>query len=357
MLSPVGPKPGRTISSDSSGSLDSPAGCALDQSGDLWVANDLTNTVVEYARGALAGGVQVPITTISSDASDSLSGPVALALDQAGDLWVANYDNSTVVEYTLSNLASGARIPAVTISTDASRTLNSPLGLAFDRSGDLWVAANLSNKLLEYAKSDLVNGAEVPAVTISPDAWGSLNSPGGLAFDPSGDLWVANYGDNSLAVFAPAQLALSGSLATRAVAGPNTGLSTPQYVAIDPAESVPTASQAPTVWASRAQLVTKAALARVQIRCERAPCSGSIDLVRGLTLITGRVGPRHSKSRDALLGSVHYSLGAGRTGTFQVHLSRSARRLVAYSKSDRLKLEIVVTVRRGTSVSRQLVVI
>jgi hypothetical protein len=102
-------RPERTITSDSSGSLNSPAGCALDQSGDLWVANDLTNTVVEYARGALAGGVQVPITTISSDGSDSLSGPVALALDQAGDLWVANYDNSTVVEYTLSKLATGPR--------------------------------------------------------------------------------------------------------------------------------------------------------------------------------------------------------------------------------------------------------
>jgi hypothetical protein len=74
-------------------------------------------------------------------------------------------------------------------------------------------------------------------------------------------------------------------------------------------------------------------------------------------LITGHVGPRHSKSRDTLLGSVNYSLGSGRTGTFQVHLSRSARRLVAYSKSDRLKLEIVVTVRRGTSVSQQLAVI
>ena len=101
--------PERTISSDSSGSLNSPAGCAFDQSGDLWVANDLTNTIVEYAPDGLASGAQVPVATISSDGSHSLSGPVALTLDQAGDLWVANYDNSTVVEYTRSDLASGAR--------------------------------------------------------------------------------------------------------------------------------------------------------------------------------------------------------------------------------------------------------
>ena len=101
--------PERTISSDRSGSLNSPAGCTFDHSGDLWVANDLTNAVVEYAPGTPASGAQVPIATISSDGSDSLSGPVALAFDQSGDLWVANYDNSTVVEYTMSDLASGPR--------------------------------------------------------------------------------------------------------------------------------------------------------------------------------------------------------------------------------------------------------
>ncbi len=157
---PQGPE--RTISSDSSGSLNSPAACAFDQSGDLWVANDLTNTVVEYAPGAQASGVQVPIATISSDGSDSLSGPVALAFDQSGDLWVANYDNSTVVEYTISGFASGPQVPAVTISADASGALNSPFGLAFDRSGDLWVAANLSNKVLEYAKTSLSTAPRPP---------------------------------------------------------------------------------------------------------------------------------------------------------------------------------------------------
>ena len=198
--------------------------------------------------GRPARGPQVPITTISSDGSDSLSGPVALAFDQSGDLWVAKYDNSTVVEYTMSDLASGAQVPTVIISADASGALNSPLGIAFDRSGDLWVAANLSNKLLEYAKNELVNGPEAPAVTISADSSGSLDSPGGLAFDPSGDLWVANYGDDSLAEFAPAQLALSGALATSAVAGPSTGLSTPQYVAVDPAAVTLTASRPRLSW-------------------------------------------------------------------------------------------------------------
>ena len=172
--------PERTISSDSSGSLNSPAGCAFDQSGDLWVANDLTNTVVEYAPGTPASGAQVPIATISSDGSDSLSGPVALAFDQSGDLWVANYDNSTVVEYTMSDLASGSQVPAVTISADASGVLNSPLGIAFDRSGDLWVAANLSNKLLEYARNGLSRRPRPPPSRSRRTPWAASTARAAL---------------------------------------------------------------------------------------------------------------------------------------------------------------------------------
>ena len=68
---------------------------------------------------------------------------------------MANYDNSTLVDYLKNRLASGAQVPAVTFSSDSSGSLNSPAGLAFDVSGDLWVAANLSNKVLEYTRGEL----------------------------------------------------------------------------------------------------------------------------------------------------------------------------------------------------------
>jgi len=226
--------PAVTITSDGSASLNSPAGLAVDAAGDVWVANDLSNTVVEYARGRLASGPLVPTVTISSDRSQSLSGPYALAFDSSGNLWVANYDNSTVVKYPKARLANGARAPALTISADSSGSLNSPAGLAFDASGNLWVAANLSNKVLEYTQRELSGGHLRPAVTLSSDAWGSLNSPEGLAFDSAGNLWVANYGDDSVAEFAPSELSSSGSWLPRIIAGPGTELLSPGCIAISP---------------------------------------------------------------------------------------------------------------------------
>jgi sugar lactone lactonase YvrE len=224
--------PAETITSDGSGSLDSPAGLAVDAAGDLWVANDLSGTVVEYSKASLASGPVVPAVTISSDRSRSLSGPYALAFDSSGDLWVANYDNSTVVKYPKRALTSGRQVPAVTISADSSGSLNSPAGLAFDAAGDLWVSANLSNKVLEYTRRELLSGHLRPAVIISSTSWGSLNSPEGLAFDRAGNLWVANYGNDSVAEFGRSELSSSGSWLPSVIAGPGTELVSPGYIAI-----------------------------------------------------------------------------------------------------------------------------
>ena len=319
--------PALTISSGPSGSLNSPAGMAFDASGDLWVANDLSNTLVEYSKTSLTYGPVVPDVTITSDGSKSLSGPYALAFDSAGDLWVANYDSSTLVDYPKNRLASGAQVPAVTISSDSSGSLNSPAGLAFDASGDLWVAANLSNKVLEYTRGELSSGHPRPAVTISADTRGSLNSPEGLTLDPGGDLWVANYGDNSLSEFAPSELSRSGSWSPSFIAGPDTGLRSPGYIAIGPPPSA-TAATTPSASASLLQLLTKAGLARVEIRCKTARCSGSIEIIGKLA--EAKHGDRGApKDRARLLGSAAYSLSQGGTRKFDVHLGKNADALLA----------------------------
>ena len=169
--------PERTISSDSSGSLNSPAGCTFDQSGDLWVANDLTNTVVEYAPGRPGQRGAGPIATISSDGSDSLSGPVALAFDQSGDLWVANYDNSTVVEYT--------QRPRQRVPGPSCHHLGGRLGRAQQPARDglrpLWrpVGGGQPERQVAGVREERpCQRAESPAVTISADSSGQPQQPG-----------------------------------------------------------------------------------------------------------------------------------------------------------------------------------
>jgi sugar lactone lactonase YvrE len=97
---------------------------------------------------------------------------------------ILRYSNSGVL---LGNLGIGA-------------PLHGPVGLAFDSQGNLYVADESSNTILRYSSSGGFLG--VFANT-------GLSQPSGLAFDSSGSLVVCNYGDGSLSRYSPSGNLLS----------------------------------------------------------------------------------------------------------------------------------------------------
>lgn len=234
------PTPIATITA-TNGSLASPSGAAFDPAGDLWVANGNSSTVVEYTPSQLAaGGAQTPAVTLTSDSSASLDSPYYPAFDAAGNLWVPNFLGSTLVEFTRDQLAaSGAPTPAVTISTDNAQDLNHPASIAFDRAGDLWTANTGSNSILEYTPAELSTGAPTPVKMLA------AAFPAQAEFDAAGDLWVAEFTSDSVAEFDPAEVAAGGSPAPADVIhGGDTGLSGPASLVVEQAPTVSAVSPA-----------------------------------------------------------------------------------------------------------------
>ncbi|HTW06846.1 MAG TPA: SMP-30/gluconolactonase/LRE family protein [Acidimicrobiales bacterium] len=86
------------------------------------------------------------------------------------------------------------------ISADSNGSLNGPGGLAFDPVGDLWAANTGVTTVVEYSASQLAkSGSPSPKVTINNS---NFTTPYGVAFDSTGDLWVAdNDQPSSPAVF------------------------------------------------------------------------------------------------------------------------------------------------------------
>ncbi|MGH2874193.1 MAG: IPT/TIG domain-containing protein, partial [Solirubrobacteraceae bacterium] len=212
--------PASTVSADGSGSLEEPGEVALDAAGDLWVANFSTDSVVEYTKSQLAaGGAPTPTVTLSADRLNSLDAPNGVAFDAEGDLWVANSGGSTVVEYTKSQLAAGGDpAPAVTLSSDESHSIEAPYSLVFDATGNLWVSNYGANSVVEYSASQLdATDDPTPAVTLGSDASGSLDEPDSLAFDAGGGLWVTNYAANSVVGYSASQLIAGSGSPTPAV--------------------------------------------------------------------------------------------------------------------------------------------
>jgi sugar lactone lactonase YvrE len=220
---------------------------AMDLSGNVWVVNASTNRVVEFTQAQLAtGGSQTPTVTLNA-AAGSLSTPSALAFDRSGDLWVANQGSSvaanigSLVEFTPSQLAaSGAPVPAVTITSNGSGGVDIPSALAFDGRGDLWMGNSFDNAVVDFTPAQLsASGTPTPAVTLTATA-GSINAPDGLVFDSSGRLWVANdpvVPPGSLVAFSSTQLASSGAPVPQVTLGSNTAhtnIDGPSALTFDP---------------------------------------------------------------------------------------------------------------------------
>ena len=223
-LATPNPVPGVTISS-ASGALENPFGMAFDRWGNLWVVGNNSSRVYEYTKWQLArSGSPTPHTSIS----DFPSTPFSDAFDPEGNLWVTtgatmgaggSCPSGCVVEFSRSELTRPNPTPTVTISSTGGANL------AFTRSGDLWMVTGggapncfgtpCTNELVEFTNAQLsTSGSPTPAVTITSTNVGSyqsLDGPYGVAVDHSGDVWVSNFDGMTAVQFGKRQLAQSGS--------------------------------------------------------------------------------------------------------------------------------------------------
>ena len=127
--------------------------------------------------------------TVNNSYITGLDEPNAVAFDASGNLYVTNSvsnngaDNGTVSEYSSSGaLINASYIPA----TDG---LNHPYGMAFDSSGNLYVANSEGTTVSKFSSS----GSLINSTYIS-----GLSDPSFLAFDSSGNLYVANLGSGTV---------------------------------------------------------------------------------------------------------------------------------------------------------------
>jgi IPT/TIG domain len=187
---------------------------AYDAQGDLWGITTDGSAVVEYTAAQLSsGGSETPHTSIT------VTGARFLAFDGSGDLWVTAFNNTIpgsagVVEFTPNQLAEGGtQTPETSISADRTTppSFGMPTGIAFDVSGDLWVANIEPGSLVEFTPTQLeTSGAPTPKVVLYGKRT-DLTTPRGIAFDAIGNLWVGDFPEGVLSKFTPTELALSGS--------------------------------------------------------------------------------------------------------------------------------------------------
>lgn len=209
-----------------------PQGVTFDSAGNLWVmdpnatVNGTANTpaLEKFSAAQLAAlGTTSAPDPVAVITSTSLAFPQQSVFDSAGNQWVTDHNNNTVLVFTAAQLSAtgiNATTPAVVISSTA---FNGPLGIVFDSSGNLWIANNGGNTpattIVEFAKANLptpgtgmVTPDLTPSITLSDDGNGSIQAPWELQFDSSGNLWSSN----AAAPFTLVQFAKANLMATGA---------------------------------------------------------------------------------------------------------------------------------------------
>lgn len=208
-------------------------------SGKVFVCDSTNDRILRFASHlSLTNGAQAEVV-IGQDDFDSndvtdlgqsrLDGPARLYVDHEGRLWVADQNNNRVLRFdNAASLATGAAANGVLgqsgFDTDSSgttpSTMHSPVGVAGDANGTLWVADQLNHRVLRFDNAaQKANGASADGVLGQPDfvtATPGTSSirmfePTGIHLDKDGRLWVGERINNRVLRFDNAALKSDGA--------------------------------------------------------------------------------------------------------------------------------------------------
>ena len=203
-------------------------GIAVDNHGNLYVADADDNRVRKVGPGGiiqtLAGTGAAGFGGDGGPAARAqLNHPYGLALDQSGNVYVADLGNARVrkiaVDGSISTVAGGGVVAASVSGTSAlSVKLNAPRNLTLDRDGNLYISDFGASQVYRVTPGGtLTVFAGTGDVGAGGDgglaALADLSAPAGLAFDSTGALLIADSGNNRIRKVASAKISTAYSLA------------------------------------------------------------------------------------------------------------------------------------------------
>jgi len=188
-------------------SLNSPFGVVVDAAGNLFIADNENRRVRKVAPAGtistVAGnGISVFFGDGGPATSAALASPTGIAVDAAGNLYIADTLNHRVRRVTAGGIittvaGNGLRGFAGDGGPATAAFLDEPYGVAVDTAGNLFIADSSNNRIRKVTTNGAIstlagNGRYAYAGDGGPATNASLAFPNGVAVDAAGNVYIAD---------------------------------------------------------------------------------------------------------------------------------------------------------------------
>lgn len=194
--------------------LNSPYGVAVDKNDDLYIADYLNNRIrkVTFADGMLNNVAGTGYASFKGDGGNAvdanLNGPYAIAFDSGGVLYFVDRGNNRVRKITTDGkIATVAGLNSAGFAGDGGKIEEAKFdflsGIAVDSQGNIFLSDSGNNRIRKITSGNAVStvvgdGTEAYKGDGGSATAAQLAQPLGIAVDKSGNLYIADRGNNRI---------------------------------------------------------------------------------------------------------------------------------------------------------------
>lgn len=197
---------GSTDGTGTAARFDQPFGIAVDANGNVYVSDATMNTIRKITPAGvvttLAGTAGQVGSTDGTGPAARFAVPYGVAVDSAGNVYVADHGNHVVRKITSAGVVTtlaGSGTAGLTDGTGTAAKFNFLSGVAVDANGVVFVADTDNHSIRQITAAGVVTtigGTNVTGSTNGSGTAARFYNPKGIAIDKNGVLYIADRGNH-----------------------------------------------------------------------------------------------------------------------------------------------------------------
>ncbi len=180
-----------------------PRGLAVDAAGNTYVADQYNNRIRKITAGGVVSTLAGSGTRGHADgtgAEASFSDPTSVALDAVGNLYVADYSNNAIRRITPDGIVTtmaGSPTASFADGTGTAASFRGPFAVTIDNDASVLVADSGNNRIRRVTQAGVVTtvaGTGLSGLSNGPASQAGFNFPAGIAVDTNRTIYVSDNG-------------------------------------------------------------------------------------------------------------------------------------------------------------------